>query len=895
MSKFKDFFTTSKKSADKQETASSATQNKSRSRLHLGKRKSNETLESAGFKDGPISAAMETLKSEPKLKITHDGKTYYLGLLVDANDEKIGGINKKTSHNNQAIGDFVEQIHQTYIDCYVAKALRDQDEFILLPTKKTIDALDQFSLFKQDGLLYKVVLFTTDSEHDNQPTLEIYSNTVNYRQVKQLLDSSDPDANNFAEDIGLFDDDLKDKDEKAAGQAAQADRPQAVTNNEAKPVVDDEVEADETEADDGGGYVTPDNQDVEVADPKQVAPEARAEVTDESDNEKEDTLFGPSTDESNSEPVGDDDDTEPEIGDDDDENDFGDDDTADSDNEDDDFSVDDDEDEDEKPETESLSETVAEADDDASEETVSDKDTSSAITRKFFDKSLDLTVTTKPLDEILTKNNHLQLFDTNRGKGEFNEQLNQIAAENNHKLQVLHENHISKARKDYFNLINNGVEEILSKYDLDDGETDVGKRKAAIEAGYAQFLESDQFQDEVNGQVKKLKDRYDDGLKTEVDNATVRAKQDYESRFHGQLLDKIDAVPGSVKTDKLQDKERQLKALQEERYNMAHQELERVCSEALIMVMKSYSKDLKLERKEEMEGAKRLKNYSLHHHQEAVEQATAAQSLLEHNSDVADLTGKYETQIKSLIAKNEAKIAKLNAKLAEASSKYHDETDKLIADLNHKHEIELANKEKEFKTKIEDAQNEAARANKLRQNYADESERYKAEKDTAQADSDRLRRKLNDVTETTERDVAKRYEDKYTGQIDALKERNDALKDQLADARKSHSGFGTIVISAIVGVLLGGGGFYAVNRLNQPAPTHEDSSNKNVSYQVPSKSDKDREQALVDKAVAQIRKEDKAKMAKEKRKLRDKLTNDSNNQQNNGQVTNTADTSKGNS
>lgn len=893
MSKFKDFFTTSKKSADKQEIAPAATKSKSRSRLHLGKRKNNETLESAGFKDGPISAAMETLKSEPKLKITHNGKTYYLGLLVDANDEKIGGINKKTSHNNQAIGDFVEQIHQTYIDCYVAKALRDQDQFILLPTKKTIDALDQFSLFKQDGLLYKVVLFTTDSEHDNQPTLEIYSNTVNYRQVKQLLDSSDPDANNFAEDIGLFDDDLKDKDEKAAGQAAQADRPQAVTNDEAKAAADDEVEADETEADDGGGYITPDNQDVEVADPKEVAPEARAKVTDESD-EEEDTLFGPSTtdepDSETGEPA-DDDDTEPTISDDDDENDFGDDDTTD-DNDDDDFAVDG---ENDKPETESLSETVAEADDDASEETVSDKDASSAITRKFFDKKLDLTATTKPLDEILNKNNHLQLFDTNRGKGEFNEQLNQIAAENNHKLQVLHENHISKARKDFFNLVNNGIEEILSKYDLDDGETDVGKRKAAIEAGCAQFLESEQFQNEVDSEVKKLKDRYNDDLKAEVDNAKVRAEQDYKSRFHGQLLDKIDAVPGSVKIDKLQDKERQLKSLQEERYNMAHQELERVYSEALLMVMKSYSRDLKLERKEEMEGAKRLKNYALHHHQEAVEQATATQSLLEHNSEVADLTGKYETQIKSLIAKYDAKVAKLNAKLAEASSKYHDDTDKLIADLNHKHEIELANKEKELKTKIKDAQNEAERANKLRQNYADESERYKSEKDSAQADSDRLRRKLSDVTETTEREVAKRYEDKYTGQIDALKERNDALKDQLADARKSHSSFGTIAIAAIVGALLGGGGFYAVNRLSQPVPTHEDTANKNVAYQVPSKSDKDREQALVDKAVAQIRKEDKAKLAKEKRKLRDKLTNDSNNEQNNGQVTNTADTSNGNS
>lgn len=893
MSKFKDFFTTSKKSADKQETAPAATKSKSRSRLHLGKRKNNETLESAGFKDGPISAAMETLKSEPKLKITHDGKTYYLGLLVDANDEKIGGINKKTSHNNQAIGDFVEQIHQTYIDCYVAKALRDQDQFILLPTKKTIDALDQFSLFKQDGLLYKVVLFTTDSEHDNQPTLEIYSNTVNYRQVKQLLDSSDPDANNFAEDIGLFDDDLKDKDEKAAGQAAQADRPQAVTNDEAKVAADDEVEADETETDDGGGYITPDNQDVEVADPKEVAPEARAKVTDESD-EEEDTLFGLSTtDEPDSETgeSADDDDTEPTISDDDDENDFGDDDTTD-DNDDDDFAVDD---ENGKPETESLSETVAEADDDASEETVSDKDASSAITRKFFDKKLDLTATTKPLDEILNKNNHLQLFDTNRGKGEFNEQLNQIAAENNHKLQVLHENHISKARKDFFNLVNNGIEEILSKYDLDDGETDVGKRKAAIEAGCAQFLESEQFQNEVDNQVKKLKDRYNDDLKAEVDNAKVRAEQDYKSRFHGQLLDKIDAVPGSVKIDKLQDKERQLKSLQEERYNMAHQELERVYSEALLMVMKSYSRDLKLERKEEMEGAKRLKNYALHHHQEAVEQATAAQSLLEHNSEVADLTGKYETQIKSLIAKYDAKVAKLNAKLAEASSKYHDDTDKLIADLNHKHEIELANKEKELNTKIKDAQNEAERANKLRQNYADESERYKSEKDSAQADSDRLRRKLSDVTETTEREVAKRYEDKYTGQIEALRERNDALKDQLSDAKKSHSSFGTIAIAAIVGALLGGGGFYAVNRLSQPVPTHEDTANKNVAYQMPSKSDKDREQALVDKAVAQIRKEDKAKLAKEKRKLRDKLTNDSNNEQNNGQVTNTADTSNGNS
>ena len=103
------------------------------------------------------------------------------------------------------------------------------------------------------------------------------------------------------------------------------------------------------------------------------------------------------------------------------------------------------------------------------------------------------------------------------------------------------------------------------------------------------------------------------------------------------------------------------------------------------------------------------------------------------------------------------------------------------------------------------------------------------------------------------------------------------------------------MISAIVGALLGGGGFYAVNRLSQPVPTHEDTSNKNISYQVPSKSDKEREQALVDKAVAQIRKEDKAKMTKEKRKLRDKLANDSNNQQNNGKVTNTADTSRGNS
>ena len=100
------------------------------------------------FDESVPSAIKRTITDNAPFRITENGKTLYVCMLLDA--AQIGGINKK-SQNNAQIGGMIECVKGSKIDLFVTADTIEKGELLFIPTPTTFDGLSDFGLFTGCG------------------------------------------------------------------------------------------------------------------------------------------------------------------------------------------------------------------------------------------------------------------------------------------------------------------------------------------------------------------------------------------------------------------------------------------------------------------------------------------------------------------------------------------------------------------------------------------------------------------------------------------------------------------------------------------------------------------------------------------------------------------------
>ena len=670
------------------------------------KKPKNERLSSVLDASVP-AAALDVLSREPKLTAkSPDGKTEYLALYLNADDSAIGGISKKRSKDEQ-IGAFIQYVHNGQIETYIPQDLLDNDELLILPTANTVDKMAEFQfLSRNPDLVYYIALISQDNEITITDATLSYKEVASYisdetttandlLQDKHVFEdkpqnlrnggdmgnsdetsaSVDAGANQDSVDDGMDGIDADDLENFApdvkgdnlvdvaggggGSSSTPFDAPPDTSNQNAQDNQTDnqnvQSNQDDTQngtqnfndllsqgVDDDGS--TPNNpQPTQPEPPAQNEQPAQNQQTNVPANDFTDAPAGNLADGTQNASIdngGDD---------------FADDQGMVMSNSNNDLQFADDVgngQDDNLADDNNLADTNFDnnTDDDfasANVDDLSDEQADQILKRKLYSNDLDLTISTEPLDVLLAKQDtKIVPFDTNRGEGFLNEQLNQISREANQELESKHNQNIKSVRQYFYDQVSQVAEAIQGAVDDTDPATEFGARKQEIESGADQKLASQQG--EIEKRQAELQKDFDERAEREAKRAYEDAKQSYINRFSGELEDDKDKVASDLRTEIETEKNEALRKLQDDEKARAQQLLDQTISQILQKAMKRYHKYSRQEAKLADNWRKKQRDFMEHHRKEQIAHDEALREELKQNRQVKQITQQKDLQISDL-------------------------------------------------------------------------------------------------------------------------------------------------------------------------------------------------------------------------------------------------------
>lgn len=798
----------------------------------------NDKLSSVIDETTPNSV-LDIFDAQPKLAATVNGENKYIGLMLNADDPKIGGINK-TRRKDDTIGDLIEAINQDRLQVYAPAELLDENKLIIIPTLKTLTTMSEYNVLTNDNLKYTIALISTNGD------IGLTQATINFDEMQRFMNDPDVKGDDLLSDKHVIgnnkSDSLKQSDPKPAHEQTQGDNSNENDNNDDplsaltdglsdaianKPAQNnntgtDGIDESNIEADESvNNQESQANQQSEPANNLNTADNSmpfgdtsvqEAPVQNEQDqaaNQPELVQDDQVNDVDYSNGISDDATTQEQ------ENEAA---NSESDN-DLDWSGDD---------SENYNDNQDYSDDGQADDTVvSPEDTYKAITRKFYSNDLDLQISTAPIDDLLNADNKFVPFDVKRGKGYLNEYLSQMANEANQQLKTEHETHKSIVRNMYYDLITKSAEDLTAKLDEDDDKNEIGKRKAAIVDSKNKQEDDSKFNAAVAAEKKKLEDEFNARVKKEGERAAQQAEASYKERFSGEL----DAKLSNVEANKHSDIERwyneAMKELHTDQKAKAAALWDNLESIAIGKALNRYKALRKQEAKHESNWRKKMRDFANNHRKEAIAHDDLLKRELDADKRAKEMKERYERQINKLEAENQDRL---------------EQSQKRLDDLQKQHELDLAN----VKTQIE-AETSAKHAREIAdlklandkqvsqlqfdlQDKNNQANDYKLKAESEKIKNKNLQTKLDTLDARKSQELSDRYKSQYNGQIEALKTNSQFLKDQAKESASQikaikHSKVVSNITVALLSIVLSSGAtFGAMTMLNQ---NHANSQAKN--------------------------------------------------------------------
>lgn len=369
--------------------------------------------------DESVPGSMRScLTSNTPFKITEDGKTYYVGMLVDIN--KVGGIGKKVQDSSD-MGGMLQRVRGGAIDLFVSDETNACGELLFLPTPNTLSSLSEFGKFsccndyefvKLDANFNIVERTGVKASYDVfRAICSEQADIHDYLAAVQPVIPEEPSE--LPSDLSL--DDLMDNNAlDDSFEASIADENSDDTLNEKMSAIDKVKAA----AEKVGKVVQ--NVAEKVADNTGYSDMVNKPIAS---NVQQTTVSVTNEQSVNNE--------------------------------------------DEQSEEQIV--------------TYTELQIESSISRIFHADNLDLPVSSEPFDQLFILNNQLISFDFDERDTYVNEHLNIMAADANRDLQKLRADNLKALREKYFMLASVRVIDIQKELDVNNQDTEYGSRKWALE------------------------------------------------------------------------------------------------------------------------------------------------------------------------------------------------------------------------------------------------------------------------------------------------------------------------------------------------------------------------------------------------------------------------------
>lgn len=562
-------------------------------------KKRKDTMASI-LNESVTESAMESFRANTGMRVTRDGETLYIGMLLDANDPSIGGINKK-SQRDEDKGQVIELINSGRINTYIPAHFLEEEKMVIIPDAVTLDAMDEFGLMTEAN--YKLALVHDDG------TVEETEYPVSYHDVMSVVVNG-TDPMDFLSALGV---------DWAAGDAGY----------------DEPDMSDETASYDGVPFGSDGEDEYDYGDGEDEVYDEPAYDEDAPFSDEDEPAYD-DFDEDGTEDV-----------------------TSESDGMDDFDDGFDGSDAEAYDEGGSADIDAEDADDEAAVEEVSEEAVMEAITRKFYSDDLGLEVTTEPFDAQFLHANTYVPFDENRGEGWLNNYLNEMSRAANLEMQHLHRTNLFEMREMFYQLISRHAEQIQHDLDETDPSTLYGQMMDALSA---KRLEQEENLSAVVAERRKLiDDEWNKALEQVGEDALRAAQQQYRDRYGKQHDERVFRIEPSVRQeieDEFQDAVREMR---DNRRAEASKRMDYGITESLKEVFDMYSERLKEERAKYEEHRKRIADFLDENRKDDVAHDRALAEELAQSQKADKVMAEYEQKMRVKAAEFDAERQRLSA------------------------------------------------------------------------------------------------------------------------------------------------------------------------------------------------------------------------------------------
>lgn len=244
-----------------------------------GAKKRKDSLVSI-FNESVTEAAIVVFRENEVMTVEKDGKTLFVGMLLDTNDPSIGGINSKSKRDEDK-GQIIEHINSGNIHAYLPLDYLENDKLIFIPDAMSLAIMSEFSLLTEARYTLAMV--------DEDGSIEETGCEITYGDIENIVTGKEelrPYFSSVGYDIG------EEEDEGEYEEEMEEDEGEFEDDGEEEPMEDDVPFGSEETIEDvdmetevmPGGYET--NED---AIPGETYEDAPDESYDEPDYGADDT------------------------------------------------------------------------------------------------------------------------------------------------------------------------------------------------------------------------------------------------------------------------------------------------------------------------------------------------------------------------------------------------------------------------------------------------------------------------------------------------------------------------------------------------------------------------------------------------------------------------------
>lgn len=608
------------------------------------------------FDESVPSAIKRTVMDNTPFKIVENGKTYYVGMLLDT--VKIGGINKK-SQNNAQIGGMIECVKGQKIDLFMTAELIESGELLFIPTPTTFDGLADYGLFTNCKDYEFVKL---NSNLDIVERTGILATYADFREISSgqvsITDYLQPPEDESESEISSEPESESEPDSESGLDpmfelgVEPVDTADAAINADGESSSGSEAVSEEPVAEQGAAVFNQTNTEATKSDTASASNHGlMAQAAD-----KMKSVAAAAVDkmsnlaQSVAEKVADSTGYKDMVGD-----------TKKSNHE-------------TTSGTSAVSQTTSASVQQSAENMSADEEqdvvyteiqVESSISRIFHADNLDLPVSSEPFDQLFTLNNQLIRFDVDSRDTYVNERLNMMATDANRDLQKLRTDNLRKLREKYFMLMSVRVLEIQKELDINNQDTEYGSQKWALENTRKDKL------DHVNALIeekrKALEDDFNRRRDEYCDAEARKARTDFNAKFQRAHNDDMNKIDGVVKSEIQSEYERDLHSLYTARRNEALTLLDLNITGVLKELAKDYSSMFDEENALYAKRADEMRAYAKELHAEDAKRLAIEEERNRISNEVNDaraeaaakidlLKKEYETAQAALEARSQATI-----------------------------------------------------------------------------------------------------------------------------------------------------------------------------------------------------------------------------------------------